>query len=88
MIVTWCFSYWQIFAKFQPEKYDFGLSIQKIFHGKNGPNLPNFELKKNSKSPESYDNLQKVAKNIEGLCVCVCVCVCVFFFCPTFISSM
>jgi hypothetical protein len=37
MVVTWWFFYWQNFAKFQPEKYDFGLSIQKKkFMGKMG----------------------------------------------------
>jgi hypothetical protein len=33
-----------------------------FFHGKNGPNSSDFEL------PESYDDFQKVAKNIEGFC--------------------
>jgi hypothetical protein len=36
--------------------------------GKNGSNLPNFIFKKNPKSPESYDNFQKAAKNLEGFC--------------------
>jgi hypothetical protein len=37
----------QNFAKFQPEKYD--LNLYKGFtQGKNGPNLPDFEGKKNA----------------------------------------
>jgi hypothetical protein len=45
----------------------------------NGPNSPDFELKKFQISPESYENFQKAAKNIEGLCVLLN---------PSFISSM
>ncbi len=35
----------------------------------NGANSPDFEFKKFQISPESYENFQKAAKNIEGLCV-------------------
>jgi hypothetical protein len=69
-----CFFYWRIFfTKFQPEIYDVKI-YEEIFMGKNGPNSSNFEL------PESYDDFQKVAKNIEGFWF--------FFSFPTFISSM
>jgi hypothetical protein len=33
------------FAKFQPEKYE-SFPVQRIVHGKNSPNSPDFEKKK------------------------------------------
>ncbi len=67
MVVTWCFFYWQIFAKFQPEKYDFGLSIQKKISWEKWAKFAKFWIKKNSTSPKSYDNLQKVAKEYRRI---------------------
>jgi hypothetical protein len=52
------------------------LPMQRIFHGKNGTNFPDFE-EKNSKLPDFYDKFHYVAKIIKGFC---------FF--STFISSM
>jgi hypothetical protein len=44
------FSYWQNFAKFQPEKYDY----QGFFIQKNGKKLPDFQGK-TLKSSYLYD---------------------------------
>ncbi len=46
------------FAKFRPEKYESFL-IQRIFHGKNGPNSPDFE-KKSFPNPPGFEE-QKVS---------------------------
>jgi hypothetical protein len=56
-----------IFTKFRLEKYDFDSYKGGFFMGKMVQIcwISNF---KNSKLPESYDNFQKVAKNIEGFC--------------------
>jgi hypothetical protein len=40
----------------------------KDFHGKNGPNSPDFEFLKLQIARVIYDNFQKVAKNIKGYC--------------------
>jgi hypothetical protein len=37
------FCYWQIFAKFWPQKYDFN-SYKGFFNGKNGPILSDVEI--------------------------------------------
>jgi hypothetical protein len=39
-------NYWRIFAKIRPEKCDVN-QYKGFFMGKNGPNLPVFENKKN-----------------------------------------
>jgi len=59
----------RFFAKFGPEKYDFDLYKRFLMGKENGPNSPDFEFKNFQISPESYENFQKAAKNIEGLCV-------------------
>jgi hypothetical protein len=53
------------FAKFRPEKYVFGPDKGLIFHGRNGPNLPDFPPKKGFEIDRFYDKFQEVAKNIE-----------------------
>jgi len=60
------FFYWRIFAKFRPEKYDFNL-FKGFFMWKMAQirQILNF---KNSKLLDFYNNLKKVAKNIEGFC--------------------
>jgi hypothetical protein len=40
--------------------------IQRISHGKNGPNLPNFKEKIKPHRQIFKDKFQQVAKNIEG----------------------
>jgi hypothetical protein len=62
------FFYWRFFAKFRPEKNDFDLYKRFLMGKENGPNSPDFELKKFQISPESYENFQKAAKNIEAGC--------------------
>ncbi len=61
------FFYWRIFAKFRPEKHGFDMYKRFFMEKKNGPNSPDFE-NKDSKIARLYDNLWKVAKNIEGTC--------------------
>jgi hypothetical protein len=41
-----CFFYWWIVAKFQPDKYDFDLHNGFLMGKVNGPNSPDFEIKK------------------------------------------
>ncbi len=60
-----CFFYWKIFTQFQYENYDFNL-YKGFFMGKKWPKFTKIQIKKNSKSPKSYHNFQKVAKNKEG----------------------
>jgi hypothetical protein len=43
-------------------------AIQRIFHGKKMTQLCQISNLKIFKSPESYDNFQKVAKSVEGFC--------------------
>ncbi len=69
----------EIFRQISTWKYDFDLYKKNLMGKENGPNSPDFELKKFQISPESYENFQKAAKNIEGLCVLLN---------PSFISSM
>jgi hypothetical protein len=52
-------------------------SYKRIFHGKKMAQLCQISNLKNFKSLASYDNFQKVAKSVEGLC-----------FISTFISTM
>jgi hypothetical protein len=56
-ISFYLFIFWgKISPNFNLTKYEFNL--QRIFHGKNGPNLPDFEKHKFQNHHNFYDNFQ------------------------------
>ncbi len=59
-----CFFCCEFWLNFRPEKYDFDLG-QGFSMGKMAQ-ISQISISKNFKSSESYDNFQKVVKNIEG----------------------
>jgi hypothetical protein len=68
------------------KKYDIDYTYGFFMGKKKDPNSPDFEFKKNSKSPESSDNIQKVGSH-EYIRIIIIIIIVIFSF-STFISIM